>query len=174
MKGAIFFSGKYGSTEQYSKWISETTGLPIFDIKDPSANPSKYDFLVLGSSVMFFKLTNRKWVNRNFPVIKTKPVILFTVSGAGPGPKLEEWIAGCLPQELISKMKHVGLRGRADHSKFSWGLRLIMWMGSMFNPDPEASRDERYGFDYMDKESIAPIVEMIRQMQETKSPQLVK
>ncbi|MCB0636248.1 MAG: hypothetical protein KDC54_06505 [Lewinella sp.] len=23
MKGAIFFSGKYGSTEQYSRWITE-------------------------------------------------------------------------------------------------------------------------------------------------------
>ena len=65
MKGAIFFSGKYGSTEQYSYWISEATGLPVFDIKDPQADPSEYDFLILGSSISYFRLSNRKWVKEN-------------------------------------------------------------------------------------------------------------
>ena len=70
MKGAIFFSGKYGSTEQYSKWISEGTGLPVFDIKDARADPSKYDFLILGSSILYFRLTIRKWVKENLTTLK--------------------------------------------------------------------------------------------------------
>ena len=40
--GAIFFSGMYGSTEQYAQWIGEATELPVFDIKDTHADPSKY------------------------------------------------------------------------------------------------------------------------------------
>lgn len=32
MKGAIFFSSKYGSTAQYAHWISQATGLPAYDI----------------------------------------------------------------------------------------------------------------------------------------------
>ena len=163
MKGAIFFSGKYGSTEQYSKWISEATGLPVFDIKDARADPSKYDFLVLGSSILYFKLTNRKWVKKNLSTLTGRAKILFSVSGAGPSNKLNRWVSNSLPTELLSQMEHVALSGKLDHSKVSWWVRLILWMGALFNPDPAASKDERYGFDYMDKSSIEPIVRQVEQ-----------
>ena len=29
MNGAIFFSGKYGSTAQYASWIGEAIGMPV-------------------------------------------------------------------------------------------------------------------------------------------------
>ena len=48
MKGAIFFSSKYGSTAQYARWIGEAAGLPVFDVKDADADPSKYDFFDIG------------------------------------------------------------------------------------------------------------------------------
>ena len=41
MNGAILFSGKYGCTEQYVKWIRETTEIPVFDIKDLNTDPLK-------------------------------------------------------------------------------------------------------------------------------------
>ena len=31
MKAAIFFSGKFGSTKQYSQWLSEATGIPVIN-----------------------------------------------------------------------------------------------------------------------------------------------
>jgi menaquinone-dependent protoporphyrinogen IX oxidase len=165
MKGAIFFSGKYGSTAQYSEWISEATGLPVFDIKDASADPADYDFLVLGSSILFFKLSNRKWVKENLSSLEGKAKILFSVSGAGPSKKLNRWVTNSLPADLLSRMEHVALRGKLDHSKVSWWVKLILFMGSLFNPSPEASKDERYGFDYMDKSSIEPIVRLVQQFQ---------
>ena len=85
----FFFSGQYGSTSQYAKWISEATGLPVHDVNDTNADPSKYDFLILGSSVIIYKLTIRKWVEQSLASIENKPVILFTVSGASAGPKLD-------------------------------------------------------------------------------------
>jgi hypothetical protein len=66
-------------------------------------------------------------------------------------------------------MKHVGLRGRLDHSKVSWWVRQSLYIASLFNPNPEASKDERYGFDYMDKSSIEPIVEIIQRHQVTEA-----
>ncbi|NAY91343.1 hypothetical protein GTQ34_05370 [Muricauda sp. JGD-17] len=166
MKGAIFFSGKYGSTEQYAKWIGEATGLPILDIKDDHADPSKYDFLVLGSSVLYFKLTIRKWARANLSKLNGRSKILFSVSGAGASAKLNNWVANSLPEELLSQMEHVALGGKLDHSKISWWLRQILWVGSLFNPNPQARKEERYGFDHMDKSSIEPIVEKIKQHQQ--------
>ena len=109
MKGAIFFSGKYGSTQQYANWIGEATGLPVFDIKDPNADPSKYEFLILGSSILYFKLSIRKWVSANSARLKGRSKILFSVSGAGPSDKLNRLVANSLPAWLLSQMKHVAL-----------------------------------------------------------------
>jgi menaquinone-dependent protoporphyrinogen IX oxidase len=167
MNGAIVFSGQYGSTAQYADWIGEATGLPVFDVNDANADPSKYDFLILGSSVIIYKLTIRKWVKENWASIENKPIILFTVSGAPSGPKLDGWIADSLPESLISRMEHVALRGRMDPKKLNWWVRLILKIGAWKNDDPEAKRQELAGFDFMDKSSIEPIPGLVQQFQST-------
>ncbi|MFX0556480.1 flavodoxin domain-containing protein [Maribacter sp. CXY002] len=168
MKGAIFFSSKYGSTAQYAHWIGEATGLPVFDIKDSNEDPSKYDFLILGSALIFYRLIIRKWVKANLVDLMDRSKILFTVSGAGAGAKLNRWIAASLPETLLSKMDHVVLRGRMDPTKLNWTLRQIMRIGALLNPDPQASKEEREGFDYVDKASIEPIIKLIQRYQAIK------
>ena len=170
MSGAIFFSGQYGSTAQYATWISDATGLPVFDVNDANADPSGYDFLVLGSSVIIYKLTIRKWVKKHLAVIENRPAILFTVSGAPAGPKLDGWIANSLPGNLVSRMKHVALRGRLDHKKLNWWLKLMLRIGAWMSSDPEAKKEEREGFDYMDQASIEPIKRLIQQIQSGSLP----
>ena len=165
MNGAIFFSTKHGSTAQYAHWIGEATDLPVFDVQDANADPSKYDFLILGSALIFYKLTIRKWAKANLPSIENKSKMLFSVSGAGDSPKLHRWVAASLPEKLLSKMDHVALRGRMDPKKLNWGLRLIMRIGALINPDPQASKEERGGFDYVDQRSIAPIIKRVEQYQ---------
>jgi len=165
MTGAIFFSGDYGSTAQYAKWIGEATGLPVFDVKNTNADPSNYDFLILGSSVIIYKLTIRKWMKKNLVDIKNKPIILFTVSGAPSGPKLDSWIADSLPENLTSQMEHVALRGKLDIKKIGWWVRLILRIGAWKNEDPESKKHELEGFDFMDKSSIEPIKRLVQQFQ---------
>lgn len=169
MNGAIFYSGKYGSTAQYAKWISEATGLPVFDVNDAKADPSKYAFLILGSSVIIYKLTIRNWVKQNIAGIKNKPIVLFTVSGAPPGLKLDAWIADSLPESMISKIEHVALRGRLDPKQLSWWIRLILKIGAWTNDDPEAKKQELEGFDFMDKSSIEPIKGLVQRFQSEQS-----
>ncbi len=165
MKGAIFFSGKYGSTEQYAHWIGEATGLPAIDIKDPKADPAEYDYIILGSSIIYFKLTIRHWILANLPQLEGKAKLLFSVSGAGPSEKLERWVANSLPAKLGSQIEHVALAGKLDHTKVSRWVKMMLYIASVFNPDPQASKEERYGFDHMDKDSIQPIIEYIQQFQ---------
>ncbi len=170
MNGAIFFSGKYGSTQQYANWISEATGFPVFDVKDPHADPSRYEYLILGSSILYFRLSIRKWVNENLFNLEGRSKVLFSVSGAGPSAKLNRWVSKSLPSGLASQMAHVALRGRLDHSKVSWWVRMMLWIGSLFNPDPDARKDERHGFDYVDRDSIAPIINLVRQFKQPEVP----
>jgi len=170
MNGAIFFSGKYGSTEQYANWIGVATGLPVFDIKDTKADPSNYEYLILGSSIIYFRLTIRKWVNANLSKLNGRSKILFSVSGEGASAKLNKWVAASLPDNLLSQMEHVALSGKLDHSKVSLWIRLMLLIGSLINPDPKASKDERYGFDHVDKDSIGPIIELVRQLEHNEVP----
>ena len=165
MNGAIYFSGKYGSTAQYANWIGEATGLPVYDVNEENADPAKYDFLILGSSVIICKLTIRKWVKQNLGTIDNKPVILFTVSRAPAGSELDAWIADSLPESFTSKMQHVALRGKLDPNELSWWVRLILKIGTCKNDDPEAKKQELKGFDFMDKSAVEPIKKLIQQFQ---------
>ncbi|RZV43260.1 MAG: hypothetical protein EX271_04170, partial [Acidimicrobiales bacterium] len=157
-----------GSTAKYADRIGVATGLPVFSIEDSYADPTKYDFLVLGSSVIVYKLTIRKWVTQNLAKIANKPIILFSVSGAGPGAKLDKWVADCLPKTLVSSMQHVGLRGRLDMNEISWWLKLFMRIGSWKSDDPEVKKHELEGFDFMDESSISPVVEMVEKIQSSR------
>lgn len=167
MRGAIFFSTKYGSTAEYARWIGDATGLPTFSVTDPSGDPADYDFLVLGSSVMHYRLSIRKWLRANAEHIRSKPTILFTVSGAPAGLKLDGWVADSLPGSLIAHMDHVALRGRWRREQLTLWDRMTLLMGAMMNRDPQARKDELEGFDYMDRSSIEPIVELVTRLQST-------
>ncbi len=165
MNGAIFFSGQYGSTAQYARWIGEATGLPVFDVNDANADPSKYDFLILGSSVIIYKLTIRKWVKKSWASIENKPIILFTVSGSPAGPRLGGWIANSLPKNLIKRMDHVALRGRLNPKEHNWVVRLMLIIGALTDKDPEARKEVLEGFNFVDKSSIEPILKLVQQYQ---------
>ncbi len=161
MKGAIYFSGKYGSTAQYALWISEATGLPMHDINKPHPNPEDFDFLVLGSSVIIGKLTIRHWVKQHLTILTYKPIVLFTVSGAGAGPEVDAWVAKSLPEAMLTKIQPVALRGKLDIDKVGWWTRLVLRMGAWATKDPQAKKEMLHGFDFMDKSSIDPILRLI-------------
>jgi len=165
MKGVVFFSSKYGSTAQYAQWIAQATSLPACDIDETRVSLSEFDFLVLGSPVIYFKPMFRRWVKRNLDGILARPTLFFTVSGAGAGPKLDGWLENSLPASFMSHATHVALRGRQDPRELTRFDRTMLIIAGLFNPDRKAAKDEMKGFDSMDKASIGPIVEKIRDLQ---------
>ncbi len=160
MKGAIFYTGKRGSTAQYAQWIGQATGLPVFDANNTQADPAEYDFLILGCSVILMRMTIRKWVRANWDAIKQKPTLLFSVSGVtADDPLLQKWLDASYPDELVKQSPHFGLGGRLDLSKLNWWMKIFMRIGAYTKPTAEKKRDMLEGFDRVDKASIAPIVE---------------
>lgn len=165
MKGAIFYSSKYGSTTQYASWIAEATGLPVFDAIDGNEDPSNYDFLILGSPIIYFKLSIRKWLRKHWSGIEHKPILFYSVSGSPAGKKLDNWISKSLPQEAISKMHFVNLMGRQIPEELTLFDRTMLQIAGFFNPDREAGKQESKGFDFMDKSSIEPIVQWVHEIE---------
>lgn len=163
MNGAIFYSSKYGSTKQYAYWIGEATDLPVFDTQYFHVDPAEFDFLILGSPIIYYRLSIRKWVRNHLQKIKDKPIIFFSVSGTGAGDKLNHWIAKSLPMDFISQMYHVALKGRQIPEELTLYDRIMLKVGAIFNTDPIARKQELRGFDFMDKSSIEPIVRQIQQ-----------
>ena len=158
MDGAILYATKYGSTAEYANWIGQATGLPVFDVGKEAVDPDQFDFLILATPVIYYKLLITDWVQTNLSKLDGKPIIMVTVSGAPPGPKLDAWVGDSLPAEFIANATHLGLRGRQIPGELSWYDRAMLIIAAWKNPDPVASREELKGFDYMDEDSIAPIV----------------
>ncbi|MFC2099327.1 flavodoxin domain-containing protein [Candidatus Bipolaricaulota bacterium] len=165
MRGAVFYSSRYGSTAQYAQWIAEATSLPVYDLDKTKATLAEFDFLVLGSPVIYHKVMFHRWVKRNLKDMLGRPTVFFSVSGAGAGPKLDSWMADSLPPAFLSHVAHVALRGRQDPGELTRYDRIMLIIGGLKNPDRQAAKEEIHGFDFMDKNSIRPIVERIRELQ---------
>jgi hypothetical protein len=106
-----------------------------------------------------------RWVKRNPNDILGRPTTFFSVSGAGAGPKLEGWMPGSLPAAFVSHATHVALRGRQAPEELNRYDRIMLVIGSLVHCDRKAATEEMYDFDFLDKASIRPIVEKIRELQ---------
>ena len=164
MGGAVFYTTKYGSTRDYAEWIAEATNLPCFDISGTGKDPSKFDFVVIGAPVYYYKLLVKNWLRQHIDALSKMPVILFTVSGAPAGAKLDSWIANSLPAGLDDRFHHFALPGRQIRKSLNLFDRSMLTIASLFNRDRKAAKEEAQGFDYVDKTKIVPIVERIKEL----------
>ena len=165
MKGGIFFTGKFGSTEQYARWIADETSLPVFDLNKEDPDVSSYDFLILGSSMIIEKLTIRKWLRTNWPKLKDKSVLLYSVSGtAADHPELLKWVEESVPDDMLEEVRYIPLRGRLNPKELPWWVRLLLKVGANLQKNPETKRRMEEGFDHMDKSGVYPIIGWAREM----------
>jgi len=169
MKGAILFTGKFGSTQQYAQWISEHTSFPVFNLNKENPDPTDYDLLVLGSSIMLMKPTIKKWLTTFWPMIKDKQIVLFTVSGTKPGhPDLQKWINNSFSKEILMHINYIPLRGRLNLNELPWFTRFLLKLGAILEKDPETKQRMTEGFDYMVKSNISQILKWVSEKKERK------
>ena len=175
MKAAIIYSGKYGSTRQYADWLREETGIPVFPALKKVPDLADLDFLILGSSIVVGAPTLKKWLFRHWDAIRHKPVLLFTVSGTEPGhPDLISWLNIHLSPEMLAHFKYVPLRGRLEVKALPWWVRTLLKLAARMSKDPEAGRRMIEGFDYMDRDSLKPILDWIAARQRARRQETPK
>lgn len=165
MKGIIIYQGTYGSTKQYAQWIAEELNFNCFPASEwKNAPVEEYDTVVVGSSVKMGSLSIKKWLNRNWPRLQNRKVVLFSVSGTGPDEKgvLQDIQDKSIPSEIQKKISFFSFRGRQEMKKFPAPVRFILKMLASTSKDPNMKKFLASDWDFVDRDSIAPLVDSIK------------
>ena len=165
MRAAICYYSYYGSTKQYAEWIAQATNLPLVDIKRDKIDFDAFDVLIIGSPIYYYKLAAEEWLERHEERLQDKTIIIFSVAVAPEGEKPEEWTEERLPEIFKSEVELFYLRGKQVPKDMSIKHRLAIITAEMLNMDAEARKDEMKGLSYMDKKTIKPIVEHIKELE---------
>lgn len=79
-KVAVIFEGKYGTTEQYAKWICEETGGNLFQMGQvKAAELSDYDTIVFGGAIHAGGILGMDKFRKLYPQIQDKQILTFAV-----------------------------------------------------------------------------------------------
>ena len=164
MKGIIIYRGKYGATEQYAQWLSESLHLSF--IKASEVTPAildDYDTVFVGSSVYIGKLAIGKWMTSNLEALTRKKIVVFIVCGTLAGDKegQRRIIENNLDPAILKVAKVFFLPGRCVVSKLSWMDRFIIKTGAMLEKDILKKASMSQGFDRMDRKSLDSLIAAI-------------
>ena len=179
MKCIVTYASKYGSTKRYAQWIAEELSCDIKEIKNIQAECLRdYDVIIHGGGLYAGGVSGLDCLQKAFPVICDKKVILFTCGVADPQSEknvthIESNIANKLPQEMYDKITQFHFRGGIDYSRLSVVHRMMMWMlcHVMKKKGYEnLSAEDRlmldtYGkkIDVYDRSTIKPLIETVLQ-----------
>ena len=165
MKGVIIFKGKYGATWQYADWLASALNVPAMKIDQVTGeNLSKYDFLVIGSSVYIGKLLIKDWLKQNLASIQNKKIFLFIVCGTAPGEKdkLNKIAEDNIPGEIRNKSAVYFLHGQMIKKNLTWSDRFMLRLGSLLARNPEDRKNMWEDFNDVKKENILPLIQTIK------------
>ena len=153
MKLLILYKTKYGSTEQYAKWIAEEVKADISDIESFNINSlDNYEAIIIGSSTYMGQIQMKGFLEQNWEVLKNKNIYLFNV-GMFPWEHQDSKKSfGMIPEHIRDKIGFSKLPGRLDTSKLSLSEKLIVKI-TKAKPEDKVNRD-----------NIAPIVKWVKEL----------
>ena len=164
MSGVIYYNSKYGSTEEYARWLSEDVGFELKDIKKKPKIGSE-SVVVIGSSLMMGKVTAAGWIKKNWDRMKGKQLVFFCVGGSKIGSKeREDILIRSLPDDIVNGMKVFHLPGRIDHKKLNFILSGMVKRFAKYEEDPEEKRRALEGYNDVKRELLEPMVAYIKNL----------
>ncbi len=168
-KTAIIYTSKYGSTEQYAKWIADETGGDLYVAKNCKAkNLDDYDNIVYGGAIHAGGILGIDFIKKNISAFKEKRIIVFAVGLNVSSPETQE---ECREINFVKKIKDLPcyfLPGAYDPEHLSKMDKVIMGAVKKMISDPKADENQKKlldaienGADYKDKNAIKAIVDAI-------------
>jgi len=153
MKLLILFKTKYGSTEQYAKWITEELNADISDVESFNINSlDKYDTIIIGSPTYMGQIQMKDFLEQNWEILKNKNIYLFNV-GMFPWESPESKKSfEMIPEHIRDKIGFSKLPGKLDTSKLNLSEKLIV---KLTKAKPK---------DKVNKDKITPIVNWVKEL----------
>ncbi len=124
----VVYGTKYGSTQRYAEWIAERTRAEIFDVSVfDQSRFNEYDMVLFGSPVYMGRIKYAPFIRRNWKILKTKRVVIFSVTGVPPDDLRQEKVfRASLPIEIRQKVLYYPLRGAFNYRNLTFVDRLLM------------------------------------------------
>ncbi|MDL2232025.1 flavodoxin domain-containing protein [Ruminococcaceae bacterium OttesenSCG-928-L11] len=175
MKAVVIYTSKYGTTEQYARWIAEELDAPLCEAS--SVKPSSlmdYDVVIYGGGLYAGGIIGSKLVAKN----PCKALIVFTVGLATPETTdYSEILKRAFTREQLSAMKLFHFQGGIDYGMLGVvykAMMAVMKKQIMKIPPTERSSDDRelletYGgkVDFTNRATIKPLVDYVRSLKTT-------
>ena len=175
MKGLVIYKGKYGATKQYAIWIGQELQLTVASAdRFPLDELTRYDYIILGSSVYIGKLEIKDWMKKNFLVLRNKKLFLFQVAGspAEQTEKRESYNKASLSSTILEKIQFYYLPGRMIMRNLSGWDRFMLKMGAKLTKDPVEKKTMLTDSDNVKKENTIPLIKAVKTFAEINEPQL--
>jgi len=159
LKGIVLYRTTYGSTQEYAGWIANKTGYKMEAMQDfDTAEIENYDVIILGSNIIAGMLRGAKWIKKNWTLLSSKKIFLYTVGGlAEDGPERIKTLTTSLDKEMIEGITIFHFRGRVNSAELKPLHRAVVKMVSKTSKEKEKSSS--FGdFDYVNKDYILPLL----------------
>ncbi len=180
-KTAVVYKSRYGSTRKYAEWIAQSLGADLFVESEISGSEMEgYSTIIYGGGLYASGINGISLLTKNFQAVKDKNLIVFTVGLASPEDTsiYKPIIDKNIPAEMRSRIKFFHFRGGIDYSELNLMHKGMMSMLKRMvakKAEGEKTEEDRqmletYGqkVDFTDRNSIAPLVEYVAQLEEEK------
>ena len=126
LKILILYRTKYGSTEQYARWIAEEIRADLVKIEDfDTARFDLYSTIIIGSPTYMGKIQTKDFLEKNWDALKTKPVFLFN-TGLFPKESPESKKSfEMIPAHIRDRIEYIKLPGQIDRKKLKFTEKMI-------------------------------------------------
>lgn len=160
MKGAVICKSRYGATRQYAEWLGGRLDLPVFDADEDALRLKDYDYLIIGSSVYVGKMLIRKWLVSHKDELAVKKLFLFVVCATPDTERVKQQktVTDNIPAGIVNDRHIFFLPGRLIVRRLSRRDRLILWLGSRLEKDPQKKAAMRHDMDGMQLQRLDPLI----------------
>ncbi|MCJ7582460.1 MAG: flavodoxin domain-containing protein [Candidatus Aminicenantes bacterium] len=138
----ILYRTKYGSTEQYARWIAEDVRADLFKIDNfDTTQFEQYSRIIIGSPTYMGKIQISNFLKKYWDILKTKQVFLFN-TGLFPGESPESKKSfELIPAHIREHIEYIKLPGKIDMKKLKFTEKMIARLVKTDNPD-KISKDQ--------------------------------
>lgn len=173
MKGIIIYKSQNGCTKQYAEWLAAETGLKAINVKKVKKRDiEQAETVVVGSAVINFSPTLKKWMHKRKELLLSKRLFMFTTSGAaGSDPNLLKAFRNDFDESWQTNMTYVPLSGRFILKELPWILQFIMKQVQKSMKDPVVKANMLKDKDGMNEAELTPLIDAIEAAEKKEAPE---